>query len=353
MKLKTTKPFNLPWNQSNNYWICVTLPEGNIPSELESRLTSNGAKRSDGAANRFVMRTGRQWSTYWSTAYDLLKQSGQLEKAEVSVLAYENEPDPQEISVNKQAADKIQQIAENLWIGDALIENKITCYLQPVIDRRGKIYGYESFARMMADNGETVSGGRIISASIALGIEHMMDRYLHVEAIKTFTTNDLSGVLFVNFLPGFIHRPDIYLDGLNDAVQSFGIAPKHIALELTNAEDPNDKHHLKSIFDYCKSKGYAISLDDLESYEMAEKLVSEITPDFIKIDMALVRKINEHKVYSMVVQLVELAHKSGCTVIAEGVESEEVHELLKRAGVDLFQGYHFSHPSSDGSNKKS
>ena len=344
---KSLKNFNLPWNQAEHYWICLNLPEGDLPAGLSSDLSAIGMSKSDGYGNRFQMKSGRKWDENWLKIHAVLGRHQIAEKAEVSILANDDEPDPQDVYVNKRAVDKIQKIAENLWIGEALIEDKITCYLQKVIDRRGKVFGYESFARM--DTGkEQISGGRIIAASMALNIEHMIDRYLHVQALRTFITNDLSGVLFVNFVPGFIHRPDVYLEGLTDAAKSFGFAPKNIALELTKSEMPADKHHLKAIFDYCKSKGYSISLDDIESYEVAKRLVSEVTPDFFKIDIQLVKKIGNPKDYALISQLIEIAHSAGCTVIAEGVETKETHQMLLDAGVDLFQGYLFSPPTKDG-----
>src|SRR5256885_879724 len=77
-------------------------------------------------------------------------------------------------------------------------------------------------------DGSILAGDKIIPASKALGIEHMIDRHLQVQAIKTFVSSAFNGFLFVNFFPGFIHRPSVYLEGLSETVKSFGVVPKHI-----------------------------------------------------------------------------------------------------------------------------
>jgi len=98
------------------------------------------------------------------------------------------------------------------------------------------------------------------------------------------------------------------------------------------------------VFEFCRAKGYATALDDIHSTQIVGRLVSEMHPDFIKLDINLVRHVQNAVQFATIAQLVEIAHKGGCTVIGEGVETPEVHQGLLKAGVDLFQGYLFSPP---------
>lgn len=345
MKTDWSKAFHLPWNQSDSYWLYVLLPEEAITPELEQALQVEQMQKVKAASSHFVLHTNRQWDEPWRRIHAALIASGRADQMTVSVIPGEEQPGVEEIFLNRRPVDAIHGIAENLWLGEALQNGLITCYLQPVIDKRGKTFGYESFARMELQGGELIGGGKIIAASKALNIEFLLDRYLHVQAIKTFISSDCGGFLFVNFVPGFIQRPEVYLEGLTETVQSFGMAAKHIVLDFTRSETQKDMSHLKRVCDYCRAKGYSLSLDDVASLETASKLVAEVKPDFLKLDMKLVRSVAQPHVFSLISQMVEVTHKAGCTILAEGVETQEVHDQLLKAGVDLFQGYLFSPPT--------
>lgn len=334
------KAFNLPWHQYDKYWILVGMKNSAPPASLMQALKSAGMKIS---GNMMIVETGRDWKTVWDAIYTQLGYSGELQSVEVAVVPNEM-PVIGQTPIDWKTAAGVQQIAESLWLCDALIEDRIVCYLQPVVSGRDKVFGYESFARAQGKNDAIIGGDKIMEASRALGIEYMIDRHLHVQAITTFVCSDFDGFLFVNLFPGFIHRPSIYLEGLSEAAKNFGIVPKHIVLDFVHSENPRDVLQLKSICEYGRSRGYSLALDDIESLEGAKKLMPDIRPDFVKLDMKLARKVEESSKRDVIARIVELAHEHGATVIAEGVETEAMHTALKGLGVDLFQGYYFSPP---------
>ena len=81
----------------------------------------------------------------------------------------------------------------------------------------------------------------------------------------------------------------------------------------------------------------------LRSYATSSRF-SEVRPDFVKIDMQLVRQADQPMKRETIAHIVEIVHAAGGMVIAEGVESEDIHQALKALSVDLFQGYLFSPP---------
>lgn len=331
--------FPLPYNQGESFWLCALLPE----SAAES-LRAQGFDYADGSWRK---RTDRFWNKEWATLRDLLAAAGTLKDAEISVLQDTgSDPSPEDIRFHRKHADVIDRIAGSLWLGEALLERRVTCYLQKVVNARGETMGYESFARLPQPGAETIGGGKIIHAARVLGIEYGLDRYLHVEAIRHFAAQQARGFLFVNFMPGFIHRPAVYLEGLTATVEAHGLPHKRIVLDFTQSEDTRDPKHLKAVVEYCRSKGYSAALDDIELPETAKRLLQEITPDFLKLDMRLIRQAEAEDARAVIVQLVELAHARGATVIAEGVENQAIFEALRASGVDLFQGYYFGEPSA-------
>jgi EAL domain-containing protein (putative c-di-GMP-specific phosphodiesterase class I) len=334
MNTSGIKNFNLVWNQHDQYWI--TLYARKLSATALDALTRlNLHKQADGA---LVVQAPRQWKPVWDQIYAVLEKTGMLEQVDVIVAP------AGDTSMERRPPAMIRLIADSLWLGEALLEDRIMCYLQPVLSARDQVFGYESFVRAKAPTGDIIAGDKIIAACRALGIEYVIDRHLHVQAIRTFVSSQFNGFLFVNLFPGFIHRPAVYLEGLSETVKSFGIVAKHIVLDFTRSETPRDIMHLKNVCEYARSRGYSIALDDIESLDNARKLVSEVHPDFVKIDMKLARRTAEAAPRETVRQIVELVHAAGGLVIAEGVETEENHQLLRQLGVDLFQGYLFSPP---------
>jgi EAL domain-containing protein (putative c-di-GMP-specific phosphodiesterase class I) len=331
------KNFNLPWHQHDRYWICFYAKNGEFSAEALGIMQKAGMHRLDD--HSMAIATQRQWRSIWDKLYTALGHAGDLTNLEVALTPGETMP----VAAERKSPEAIEKLAQSLWLGDALMEGRVVCYLQPVVSQRDKVFGYESFARVRLPDGSIIGGDKIVAASKVLGIEFVIDRHLQVEAIKTFITSEFDGFLFVNFFPGFIQRPAVYLEGLSETVKSYGIISKHIVLDFTKSESAYDLKHIQNVCEYGRSRGYSIALDDIESLEGTQKLL-EIRPDFVKIDMKLVRKANEPKMLELIRQIVELVHAIGATVIGEGVETTEIHQALKGVGVDLFQGYFFSPP---------
>jgi EAL domain-containing protein (putative c-di-GMP-specific phosphodiesterase class I) len=334
------KNFNLPWHQRDHYWLSFYPKSGAFGAGVADILQRLGCVAiQDG----FALRTGRQWKTSWDSLCTALSAVGGLSGLEAGISFGDAAPASRQEANCKEPAS-VQALADSLWLGDALIEDRLVCYLQPVHSSKDRVFGYESFARVQTADGGVIGGLQIVAASIVLGIEYMIDRHLHVQAIKTFAGSAFNGFLFVNFFPGFIHRPAVYLEGLSETAKQYGIVAKHIVLDFTNSEKPRDIAHIRSVCDYSRSRGYSVALDDVASVEMVQKLVSDIRPDFVKIDMHLVREVLSPVARETVRTIVELVHGAGGMVIGEGVESDDIFQALKSLGVDLFQGYLFGAP---------
>lgn len=343
---KPATSFHLPYNQSKLYWLAVFPVMGD--DAVTAALNAKGMAQRDGM---FVCSITNPWADTWKSIREVLGAQGKPQKFEVSLIPADNIPGVQEFQMAKMTMSALDTIADSLWLGEAMIADRVVTYMQPMLDQRGKVFGYEAFARVETDS-QPIGGGKIIEASRGLNAQYMLDRHLHVKAIASFITSDLEGFLFINFVPGFIHRPEKYLEGLTEAAKFHGMPSKQIVLDFTRSESPSDLTQMKAIFDYCRSKGYSLAMDDMSSTALAKKILESIRPDFIKLDIALVRGARDPQQQRTIVELVALAHKSGVTVAAEGVESEEIHAILQKAGVDLFQGYLFSPPVAVSTLKK-
>lgn len=335
--------FHLPWNGHPEYWLCAMLDD--TDSDVEGRLHSIGMRKLESDRPCFVIQTEQEWQKAWEPVHAALADA--LENHEVKMALIPgggSEPSVDMIRTSAQPARALERIAENIWLGEALQNHTICCYFQPIVDRTKKPMGYESFARIERAGQPPIGGQEIIDASHILNIEHVVDRYLHKEAVQGFRENCLDGTLFMNFIPGFIHRPSIYLQGLNEAVDSRDLPPGRVAIDFTRSDSIKDLTHFRSVISYCRAKGYQLALDDIPDLHIAKTLVEDLNPHFVKLDRSLCLDIIDAGKMDELIFFVRFAHAAGCKVVAEGVETESMFTLLQQAEIDLFQGFFFSPP---------
>lgn len=343
MTAPTAKPLHLPWNQAAQYWLCVIPTQGALPAGAQQALTGLGMQEvREGAQQGYVMLAPQLWAAVWGEISAILSAHGA--QAEAAIIPASGPLDAAQIDYARKSCTQVDAIARSLWLGEALMAENLLCYLQPVVSSRDKIFGYESFARVRRPDSSITGGAAIVDACKALSIEYTVDRQLQIQAIKTFVASDCAGSLFINFFPGFIQRPEVYLEGLTETVRAYGVVPKHIVLDVTRSESSADIAHIRRVCDYCRSKGYLIALDDVESAQAARSMVAAIRPDYVKLDMKLVQSSHAGGPLAAIRQIVEDCHENGAMVVAEGVETQEIFTALKQQEVDLFQGYYFSPP---------
>ncbi|MDW7662842.1 MAG: EAL domain-containing protein [Bacillota bacterium] len=138
---------------------------------------------------------------------------------------------------------------------------------------------------------------------------------------------------------------DQFISYLTDAIQSRGIRPDRIVLEITEDIFITDFKRITSIFDQLKVHGIKIALDDFGSGYSSLNYLRNIKFDHIKIDKMFIDDIHlDQKSLNMFKTIVELAHSLNSRVIAEGVEEKIQVDLIEQSGCAWIQGYYFAKP---------
>jgi len=331
------RAFFSPYTQAEPYWIILHGADA-------SAATRFGATEMHRKPDLYGVNAGNDWIEGWKRLAEEFLPAPPESGLRAAIIAAAEIPSLQEIELLLRPVDEVHAIASNLWLANYIHEGRLICFMQDVIDRRGKKIGHEAFARIEAPGGEIIGGGAIMQASHALHMEYQVDRLMHKQAIQCFVESDLEGFLFINFLTGFIHRPEVYLEGLSQAVERHQLLPRSVALDVPLVDYAKDITKLKSIANYCHARGFALSLDDVMSTEGLAGLLHDIRPSFVKLDAKLAVDMLEPKRQGVVIEIIRLAHSAGASVLAEGVESETLHNAYLSADVDMFQGYLFGAP---------
>ena len=91
-----------------------------------------------------------------------------------------------------------------------------------------------------------------------------------------------------------------------------------------------------------------MALDDIGAGYSSLNLLHQLRPDFIKLDIALIRDVDRDPYKALVAQkILEIAQRLGIETIAEGVEREEEFAWVKSTGATYAQGYLFGRPAPE------
>ena len=206
---------------------------------------------------------------------------------------------------------------------------------QPIVDlASGRVVGHEALTRF---HDGTRPDRRFADAdAVGLGLE--LESACLTAAIRASPHLLDPGWLSLNVSPGLLlerHRLQTCLRGM--------VRPT--VLEVT-------EHVAIEDYDACRSAvadlgmDVRISVDDAGAGFASFRHIVELRPEFVKLDIGLVRAIDQDDVrQALVAGIVYFARKSGCQLIAEGIETEAERDQLRLLGVELGQGYLLGRPA--------
>jgi len=135
-------------------------------------------------------------------------------------------------------------------------------------------------------------------------------------------------------------------EGLGRHLASWLLARgEHVELEVTETAIMTDPLRARAMLERLSALGIRLSLDDFGAGYTSLSQRTSLPIDEIKIDRSFVMTMAEEPSNALIVRsLVDLGHSLGLTLVAEGVETEGVLQVLAALGCDVAQGYHLSHP---------
>lgn len=221
----------------------------------------------------------------------------------------------------------------------------ITMAFQPIFNvSTGQPHTYEALVR--GGNGE--GAGEVLSR-VTDETRYSFDQLCRTTAIRTASglglkEADAAPRLSINFLPNAVYEPRACIRQTLGVAMETGFPLNRIMFEFTENERM-DTDHLLNILRTYRSMGFATAIDDFGAGYAGMNLLAAFQPDFIKLDMDLIRGIDADETKKIVVDgVLAIARKLGVTPICEGVETAGEFKTLRDMGVDLMQGYYFARP---------
>ncbi|MFZ1546600.1 MAG: EAL domain-containing protein [Candidatus Nitrotoga sp.] len=127
-------------------------------------------------------------------------------------------------------------------------------------------------------------------------------------------------------------------------IDETGMAPAELELEITESVLQTDPRNL-SVFPDLKDLGIRLAIDDFGTGYSSFASLKHLNVDCLKINKHFVDDmLVNKKVLILISSMIEMGHKLGCEIIAEGVETSEQLNILTNLGCESAQGYFFSEP---------
>ena len=219
-------------------------------------------------------------------------------------------------------------------VGGILAAGAFHPVFQPIVDLEGgEVVGYEALTRF--DSGQRPDLCFADAWSVGLGAE--MELATLEAAVEAGRRLPPGLWLDLNVSPRLLADPE----RLRPILWAAG---RPLVLEVTEHEVIEDYEAVRAAI---RELGHDIRLavDDAGAGVANFGHIIDLRPDFVKLDISLVRRVNANLGrQAMVVGMRHFSRTAGCRLIAEGVETSEEARTLTALGVEFAQGYHFGYP---------
>jgi len=152
--------------------------------------------------------------------------------------------------------------------------------------------------------------------------------------------------ILVSFnIAGLHFQQEDFIERISNILKKYNCSPQMFEMELTERTLMKDSSEIVNKLIRLKNMGFKISIDDFGTGYSSLSYLNRFPLNYLKIDSSFIRQITSLQDKQAIVDcIIMMAHRLHIKVVAEGVESKEQVELLKRLDCDFIQGYYFSKP---------
>jgi diguanylate cyclase (GGDEF)-like protein len=221
-------------------------------------------------------------------------------------------------------------------------------YYQPLVNAGTyQLIGAEALMRFTMPDGTKVSPVVFIPILEETGLIIPTGRWILNQALRTCKQ-------WQKYIPDFrmnvnlsyvqVMKSHVVTD-IMTAIQMYGLKNSCVGIELTESGYLDSGAHFESMWKKLKEEGVLLVLDDFGTGYSNLHCLTELDPNYIKIDRTFAMKALTHPYeYNLLVQIIEMAHHLKLDICVEGIETAEELERVRNMGVDYIQGYLFGKP---------
>jgi len=230
----------------------------------------------------------------------------------------------------------------------ALEQREFELHYQPLYDLRNRsITGFEALLRWRPPGGTSLSPTEFVGIAEDSGLIVPIGEWVLREALrqaKAWQTPGRALTIAVNVSAKQFSRSN-FVERLERYIAETGIDPSLVELEVTESVIIEGAGEAREALDRVAALGVGIAIDDFGTGYSGLAYFKRLPIDTVKIDQSFIRDLTvDPDDAAIVTAIISMARTLGVDVVAEGVETEEQLEALKRLGCQRAQGYLFAAP---------
>jgi diguanylate cyclase (GGDEF)-like protein len=230
----------------------------------------------------------------------------------------------------------------------AITARQFELHYQPKPDMEsGDVYSAEALIRWRHPQRGLIAPDDFIPLAEECGLINEIGAWVLGEACRQCAEWQRGGLpalrVAVNVAATQFRRGDL-LDVIRGALDSAGLEPRFLEIELTESAVMTNPEESAAILEQLSRMGVLVSVDDFGTGYSSISYLRRFPIDKLKIDRSFVRDLDCEVDASIVQAIISLAHSLRLKVVAEGVETPEQLKFLRSLGCDQYQGFHFSPP---------
>jgi diguanylate cyclase (GGDEF)-like protein len=271
-----------------------------------------------------------------------------VRRADVAMYLAKEERTGVELYVADRDHNSASRLALLGGLRSALENGELQVHYQPKVSlSSGAVIGVEALLRWHHPQRGLVMPDEFIPMAEHSGLmapltEYVIDQSL--EQVSRWRVAGLEVPVAVNVSMRDLHGPDL-VGVVAGALERHDLPASMLVLELTERVLTRSSHEVTTTLNALRRLGVSASLDDFGTGYSSMVLLKKLPVSEIKIDRSFVSRLTaDPGDVTIVRSIVELAHGLGMTAVAEGVESEQVWDLLQRLDCDAVQGWYVSRP---------
>jgi EAL domain-containing protein (putative c-di-GMP-specific phosphodiesterase class I) len=243
------------------------------------------------------------------------------------------------LGAKKEQVNNIEWYKE---IKEALEEERITPYFQPIVDNKShKIIKYEALIRLIKRDGTVVSPAHFLDIAKKIRLYPALTKAMINKAVERFEYSEIP--VSINLSTEDIVNIEL-ADYIEEQIELYKIG-RLIIFEILESEGISNYAEVSAFIERFKAIGCSFAIDDFGSgYSNFDHLL-RLNIDTLKIDGSLVRNLPHDRNAQIIVRhICDFAHEMGISTIAEFVANEAIYRQVVELGIDASQGYYFYEP---------
>ncbi|MGN7478143.1 putative bifunctional diguanylate cyclase/phosphodiesterase [Solibacillus silvestris] len=234
------------------------------------------------------------------------------------------------------------------YLKTAIQRNEIKAYFQPKFElHRGRIVSMEALARWISPELGFVSPAEFIPIAESSGLIRELELQIFEQVLQWQQQRQFEGKRIVpvaiNISPDHFYHP-LFIKELKQLISKYYADPGFLIIEITENMGLVDFDYAKKILTELREMGMTTSVDDFGTGYSSLSYLQKFSFCELKIDQSFSQKIEELATQTIVKSIIRIAHMLDMVVVAEGVETQEQADILKKLRCDVLQGYYFSKP---------